>query len=345
MARSPIFGLAVASVLVSLSACKSTMDGIVEGGKSLGRGAMNAVDAGAEALGLSSTTKTELANFHAYSIHQKEKLWCWAASAAMVLNYNHPDVELTQEDIVERIKGYGEDGELVVEMAKRYEIYRALSPNTDVAGFAEIWPALERQLTEEIENSIEIAKQSTLNGELATVPSSISVNIDETVPIDDTLDALFPTRAVPLKALIAGQPVVAGVKDDAAGGNHAMVIVGAIYKDSKSLDERLAAADDATGGAAGTTEFAKSIKSALPSEERLAQARALGDRMGLPLDAVETIILINPWLEQNKDTQENELRIEMSCEDFLANVSFVATEATAHEVLTRWNRLATITVE
>lgn len=287
--------------------------------------------------------QVELQGFDSVAATQERYVWCWAACAEMVLRYQGEPA--SQQAIVERIHGHDDEGELKVETATRYELYRALSPQTEVSDFDLLWTGIKDQLAAELEALGANIDQALADGHTPDAPSGVEVSFDGSVLVNDAIDRLAPSRAVPIDALIAGEPVVAGLRDDpTAKTGHLYVVIGAEYLTPKEWSEKLPTAGKNMAKQL-EANFQKRIDDSIPSEASMQRAENLASRFGESKHRIQRLELIDPFIHDDPATPINEMRVELSFEDFLKRVDFVATRADAHAILTRWTELAKLDVE
>ena len=318
MARSPFFAAALLAAAPTFVAC--TVPGITH-----------------------DEVQVELASFDSISATQERYVWCWAACAQMALAYANEHV--TQEEIVERIHGYDVEGELKVETATRYELYRALSPETEVSDFELLWDGIRDQLTQELEALGDELDDALAGGDSIDAPSEVEVSFDESVLASMAVERMAPSRAVPIEALLAGSPAVAGLRDDpSASTGHLYMLVAADYLAPKDL---MANVPDLGKGLAATLEANYKAKkdSMIPEEASAARAESLAARFGQSKFQITRVTLIDPFIEDDPTTTNNEMRVELAFDDFLDRVDFITTREDAHAILTEWTRLAKLEVE
>lgn len=259
-----------------------------------------------------------LRDFEAVQVTQKTPVWCWAACTEMIFKFDGDDT--TQDEIAERIHGYETDGATKIAAASRYEIYRALSPDAPDSGFEVAWEVARVALEGAAEDAVE-AKDAS-----ATKQPSANVAWREDQAAQIALDRASPPTGVPIDELLQGNPAIVGLRDvpdDPMG--HVYVVVGATYRKRTS---------------------ASSIRGALLLG-RLLNVVDLGglvgdelvDRFASDKYAVEEVELVDPWLEGDA------MRVTLSIEDFAERADFVTTRASAHEILTRWSKVAVLEVE
>ena len=284
-------------------------------------------------------SETELDGFQSIQVHQRDRFWCWAACSEMVLKYGGQ--ETTQEEIVERVKGTDEEGLLRRETASRYELYHALSPETEVAPFEQIWIGLREQLEDELDDGVEKI-------EAGYVPdsTSVSVSYDDSVLINTALDRIVPTYGVPIDSLLEGHPAVVGLQegDDPTQG-HLYVIIGARYSSSR-IDQSIRF----LGSSAGLLQNAEDAVLSryvdkVPSEDELQRADNIGRRLGKSRHKIQTVFLIDPFKRDDEETDINEMRVELPIAEFLRRADFVTTREDAHQILTRWGQLVQADIE
>ncbi len=273
---------------------------------------------------LQSSQSVQLQNFASVKTSQRQEVWCWAACAEMILSYD--GTPTAQEEIAARIHGHGEDGSPKVAAATRYEIYKALSPGTEVVGFDAIWQGLADQLDEEL---------SRLGERLADddLPGDVSVDVDESVGIEHVLDSYLPKKSVPLTDLKAGNPAVVGLREapDATEG-HLVVLVGAEFTEWIVAPKQLEWVTDF---------FADLFAAKRDLDDDMETLDETSARLGFSDKEVLWVEVIDPWEIDDPLTEHDEMRIRIPFDDFLARVDFVTTREGAHEVLTRWSRAAT----
>ncbi len=297
---------------------------------------------------------TELPDFQAVESQQEQGDWCWAACAQMVLGY--AGIEASQEEIVTRIHGDNEDGGLRVEAASRYEIYRALSPETEAEPFEQIWIAICEDVSEELDKLTE-EKDDDVAPKDAVSNDGLEVSFDESVLIHDALDKLVPTYGVPLDQLLEDEPAVAGLRDrpDAKTG-HVYVIVGADYCEPREIPAWLSGeqdpADDSVVNAVPGLFDTDLVRTALdgiaerteritPDQASVRRAENLARRFGQSRYQVERVLLVDPYLEDDPATPDvDEMRVVLPFEEFLKRADFVTTREDAAKILTRWSELA-----
>ena len=246
--------------------------------------------------------------------HQQQKpVWCWAACASMIHEFN--GTPMSQKEIAERIHGYGEEGELKVAAASRFEVYKALSPNSTALSFDQIWEVIEEQVEAEAAAAVDRLKE----GELTT---GVSVDVDPMVGVHAGLDRYFPIKATPLEALAENQPAVVGLKGVAGGAQgHLCVIVGAEWMDApewaKDLDE-IAGSVAKKGGIVSDSELENWSQSTAVAVEASA-------RFNMDQNDVKWIEIVDPWIEDDKTTEVNEMRTRLSLGVVLAASSCAST--------------------
>ena len=318
MARAPLFAAALLAAAPTFVAC--TVPGVTH-----------------------ESATVELQSFDAISATQERYVWCWAACAQMALAY--AGVETTQDEIVERIHGYDAEGELKVETATRYELYRALSPETEVSDFELLWDGIRDQLTQELEALGDELEDSLAGGDSVDAPSEVEVSFDESVLASMAVERMAPSRAVPIEALLSGSPAVAGLRDDpSASTGHLYMIVAADYLAPKEWSENV---PDLGKSLAKSLEANYKAKqdSMIPAEASAARAESLAARFGQSKYQITHVELIDPFVEDDPDTPLNEMRVELEFDDFLDRVDFITTREDAHAILTEWTRLAKLEVE
>lgn len=273
-----------------------------------------------------------LENFESIEEAQKKPVWCWAACASMIHRFN--GIEISQDEIAERIHKSSDGGELKVAAASRYEVYQALCPTPTDFSFDQIWKAIEDDLERE-KNRI---GQGADQGQTAT---GVDVDADPMVAVHVALDRYLPTRAAPLEALASDQPAVVGLRGNVGGAEgHLCVIVGAAWKEApayaKSFDRVVRSGAELTG-AVSRGDLRRLDRSLLVAKEASSRLRVdVGD--------TDWIEVVDPWFEDDKTTDVNEMRRRLTQAEFAEKVVFVATVDDARAVLTRWNDLVKIEV-
>ena len=222
---------------------------------------------------------------------------------------------MSQKEIAERIHGYGEEGELKVAAASRFEVYKALSPNSTALSFDQIWEVIEEQVEAEAAAAVDRLKE----GELTT---GVSVDVDPMVGVHAGLDRYFPIKATPLEALAENQPAVVGLKGVAGGAQgHLCVIFGAEWMDApewaKDLDE-IAGSVAKKGGIVSDSELENWSQSTAVAVEASA-------RFNMDQNDVKWIEIVDPWIEDDKTTEVNEMRTRLSLGVVLAASSCAST--------------------
>lgn len=294
----------------------------------------------------SEVRTASLPDFEAVQAPQDQVLWCWAASAAMVHAYRMRalgldqagvagDEEWTQEAIAARIHQHDGDSTLKVAAASRFEMYRALCPNLETHGFDAIWQAIREDFEEA---ATEIVNETAEGRET----SSVDVDSDPRVAVNSVLDKYLPHQSAPLEALLSGEPAIVALNPEGGGSlGHICVVVGAQWRQLK------------TGSGTTTNEFVSQVL--LGSEPRHASgpepsreeklALEASARLGVRLEQLVWVDVINPIHEDKKATLENEMLERLTADEFRERVNFVATVEDAHAVLTRWNGLVEIETE
>ncbi|QDU65316.1 hypothetical protein Pla86_03810 [Planctomycetes bacterium Pla86] len=260
-----------------------------------------------------------LTGFEAVESPQREPVWCWAACASMILRYNGIDV--SQEEIVDRVHGYLPDGSLKVATASRFELLRALAPDAPPFDFDSAWKVIQSTLEDAGTQALD-----KLKGE-GKVEGDIDLSWNEDEAVQSLFDRIYPSSGVPIAQLQLGDPAVAGLRDPDTDQGHLYVIVGAQWEVKRpGLGDALI--DYAKTGL-GTGELSK----------------LLVDRFEPSGIAVQSIELVDPLRKDDPETEVNEARVSLTFKEFKSRVDFVTTRADAHEILTRWWRLIELEVE
>ena len=284
-----------------------------------------------------TTKQAMLSDFEAVEDPQRTPVWCWAACASMIHKYNGQ--EISQEEIAKRIHGHDEGGELKVAAASRYEVYKALSPDSTEFSFEEIWDAIGDQIEEETAAALEAHEET---GE---TPSGVELRTDPMVAVHAGLDRYFPVRSAPLAALKAEQPAVVGLEGEVEGAQgHLCVIVGAAWKEAtetmNSIKELGSKVNLDGVTAKGLDEFEEVW------EEHSAVALEASSRILVDTGGLTWVEIVDPWLEDDDATPDvNEMRVRIPARDFVSRVAFVATVEDARTILSRWSDLARIHIE
>ena len=114
--------------------------------------------------------------------------------------------------------------------ASRYEIYRALSPDSPATPFDALWDGIAEQL----EAEIEAVSKEMAEGNSGDV--DLSVKVDSGVCLDAVLDRLAPSKSIPIEELQANHPAVVGILPPDSTSGHLCVLVGVEFE---KLDSKL----------------------------------------------------------------------------------------------------------
>jgi hypothetical protein len=262
--------------------------------------------AACQTVGTGGALTVRLEGFPAFAVEQRTPVWCWAACAEMISSYGGK--REAQEAIAARIHGCGEDGSPKVALASRHEVYRALCPDAPATCFEAVWQGLEASGAK--------ALDAWLQGggcELDLCPGEALRGLDD----------LLPAKRVPIDALRQNQPAVAGLRErseDREG--HVYVLIGARYRPVAEARYRPA------------TEWLRSLPIQPPD--------GIVGRLEPPRHTVESVELVDPWRADDPGTPGNEMLVTLPFSEFERRVDFVTTRADAHEILTRWSKLATV---
>jgi len=278
------------------------------------------------------TRSVRLEGFEGVEVHQQTDVWCWAACAEMVLRYGGS--EITQGEIADRIHGHGEDGPKV-EAASRYEVYRALSPESPATAFEAIWVGLASQIEREVNERAADPASWKIEGDT-------DVDVDEETVLKQTLRHLKPSTEIPIEEMEGGAPAVAGLRDspeDEMG--HIYVIIGATYRERAKEGNWLTKVGDSAADKAG--DLAQ--EHADVEEDQVGAATAMAGEAAPSKYIITSVLLVDPYLEDDPKTDANEMHVQLSFEAFDGRVDFVTSRSDAHEFLTSWSRLVEVDVE
>ena len=239
---------------------------------------------------------TVLVGIEHHQAGQETPVWCWAACTEMILGFDGKEV--SQESIAERVHGYDqhESPEKVL-LASYLDLLYALCPEGPKSSLDSIWQGVERDL---------IADPSLIagGGELAFDAEQALVGLFERE---------VPMTKPPVEDLIAGNPAVVGLRHEQYPDmGHACLLIGATYRAPKS------------GGLGNIRAASFGVDSAL--------ADSALDRLDGGYE-IHAVMLIDPNLEDDPQTEENEMQVTMDFEEFKRRVEFVTTRAQALKIL------------